>query len=168
MKISELTKKLSKIKGIGYIATALAAGIALLLLNSGASDKKAPPAADKNAAFVSETEQALREMGKAVCGKSCRVRVRLSSGYSYSYACDQSVRTTYNPDGSVAEKETTLTQKSVNASGGTALVAVKETPPAVAGVAVVCKGASAADVRALRAMISALFGIDEGAVYVTN
>lgn len=168
MKINELTKRLSRVKGIGYIITALAAGVALLLLSPGASGKKMPPAADRNAAFVSETEQSLRELGKAVCGKSCRVRVRLSSGYSYSYACDQSVRTSYNPDGSVAEKETALTQKSVNVSGGTSLVAVRETPPVVAGVAVVCRGASAADARTLRTMISALFGIDESAVCVTN
>jgi len=162
-----IIQKLLKIKGIGYIALALVAGIALLLVNSG-SKEQAPPQQDKNAAFVAEAEQALCALGRKVCGVSCKAAVSISSGYCYTYASDQSVRTVYNADGTVAEKETTLTSRTVNVSGGTALVPVKETPPKVSGVVMVCRGADASAVNTLCSMISALYGLDSTAIFVTN
>ena len=167
MKANSIFTRLMKTKGIGYIAVALIAGIALLVINLGGGESKAP-SADKNAHYASEAEAALEELGRTLCGVKCQAKVRLGGGYSYTYACDQSVRTSYNPDGSVAEKEATLNNRTVNTSGGTSLVAVKETPPYVAGVVMVCKNATASDISALKAMISALYGLEDGAIFVTN
>ena len=168
MKANAFIEKLLKTKGVGYVIIALVAGIALLVLNIGGEKPSATAEQDKNALYASEAEQALESLGRSVCGVKCSARVRLGTGYTYSYASDQSVRTVYNADGSVAEKETTLNNRAVNVSGGTALVAVKETPPSVVGVVMVCKGGTAADISALKSMISALYGLDEQAIYVTN
>ncbi len=164
--VKSILQKLLKIKGVGYIALALAAGVALLIINTGGSPQK--PSVDKNAAFVAETEKTLTELGRSVCKVKCIAAVSISHGYSYSYASDQSVRTRYNADGTVAEKESTLTGRTVNADGGTAMVPVKETPPKVNGVAMVCVGASVSDVNALKAMVMALYGLAEENVFVTN
>ncbi len=161
-----IVQRLLKIKGIGYIALALVAGVALLVMNTGS--KTEAPAADKNAAFVAETEKTLSDLGRSVCKVKCVAAVSVSHGFSYSYASDQSVRTRYNADGSIAEKESTLTGRTVNADGGTAMVPVKETPPKVSGVAMVCVGASVSDINALKAMIMALYGLAEENVFVTN
>lgn len=158
-------EKLMKIKGIGYIVLALVAGVALLLVNTG---QTLPPTEDKNAAFTEKTEAALCELGKKLCGVKCVAAVSVSGGYTYTYASDQSVRTVYNSDGTVAEKEATLTGKTVSVSGGTTLVPVKETPPKISGVAMVCRGASPANVKALKEMIRSLYSLDEECIFVTN
>ena len=160
--------RLLKIKGIGYILLALAAGVALLLIRGGGSAAPQAQAADTAASFAHAAETRLEALGYSVCGVKCSAAVNLKSGYRYSYACDQSVKTTYNPDGSVASKETTLTNRTVTVSGGTALVAVKESPPEVEGIAVVCTGASSAAAEKLRALIAALYGLDEADIFVTN
>lgn len=159
-------QRLRKIKGIGYIVMALAAGIALLLLNTG--DGTAEVKEDKNHAFVEKTEAELCSIAKELCGVKCKAAVSISGGYQYTYASDQSVRSVYNADGSIAEKETTVNGRTVNVNGGTAMVQVKETPPKISGVALVCSGASAADVSALKALVIALYGLDEDSVFVTN
>lgn len=164
--IKETIQRLTKIKGIGYVALALIAGVALLLTNGGAKAETA--VADKNALFVENAEETLAALGKKVCGVKCVAAVSVSGGYTYTYASDQSIRTVYNTDGTVAEKEATLTEKTVNRDGGTALVPLKESPPKISGVAVVCGGASASDVRVLKELILALYGLEEQNVFVTN
>jgi len=159
-------QRLLKIKGIGYIVLALAAGVALLLINTGGGAPKAEE--DKSYAFVKAREAELCELARELCGVKCKAAVSISGGYQYTYASDQSVRSVYNADGSIAEKETTLSGRTVNVNGGTAMVRVKETPPKISGVALVCTGASAADISALKAMITALYALEEEAVFVTN
>lgn len=167
MKAEPVFKRLIKTKRMGYLALVLIAGVALLFISRGGDGKTDAPA-DKNALYAAQTEAALEELGRSLCGVKCRAKVRLSAGYGYSYACDQSVRTSYNPDGSVAEKETAVNNRTVNQNGGTALVPVKETPPCVASVVMVCKNASAADAAALKSMIAALYGLDEGFIFIAN
>ncbi|MBQ3081316.1 MAG: hypothetical protein IJC49_02570 [Clostridia bacterium] len=164
--LKETLQKLTKIKGIGYVALALIAGIALLLVNTGEGAEL--PVEDKNTVFIENAEKTLRDLGGKVCGVKCVAAVSVSGGYTYTYASDQSVRTVYNADGTVAEKEATLTGKTVNLNGGTSLVPLKESPPKISGVAVVCRGASANDVKALKVMIQALYGLEEQSVFVTN
>ncbi len=164
--MNSLIQRLLKIKGIGYIAMALVAGIALLLINTG--DSAPTVTQDKNQAFVRAREAELCELAGQLCGVKCKAAVSIRGGYQYTYASDQSVRSVYNSDGTVAEKETAITGRTVNVSGGTAMVPVKETPPDIKGVAIVCPKASAADLSALKAMVMALYGLDEKAVFVTN
>lgn len=167
MKKDGFFAKLTKIKGIGYIALALAAGIGLLLLggNGGEDDE---PQSNATALFVKQAESSLAKLGEEICGTDCTAAVYVSVGYCYSYASDQSVRTSYNSDGTVAEKETTLTNRTVNTDGGTALVAVKETAPQIKGVAVVCRGASDSKLQKLKSLIMALYSLEADAVFVTN
>lgn len=168
MTANGLIGRLLKIKGIGYIALALIAGVGLLLINTGGSDTSAATAADKTAAFIAAEEQTLAGLGQSVCGVSCKAAVSVSGGYTYTYASDQSVRTVYNPDGTVAEKETSLTGKAVTTNGGTSLVPVKESPPRVSGVVMVCSGASLGDISTLKSMVKALYGLEDTAIFVTN
>lgn len=167
MKLSDLFSRLLKTKGIGYIAVALIAGIALLLINFGGGEE-VTPVADRSACFASEAEASLERLAQTLCGVKCRAKVRLGGGYSYSYACDQSVRTTYNADGSIAEREVTLTNCTVNSGNGTALVTLRESPPQIAGVVIVCTNATASDISAVKAMVKALYALEDGAVFVTN
>ncbi len=167
MKIGAVFGKALKIKGIGYIIIALVAGIALLLM--GGSKKEEPAvSADRAAEYVSQQESQLCAIGRRICGVDCVAVVHIASGYTYSYAGDQSLRTVYNPDGTVAEKEISLTNRTVNTEDGTSLVAVKESTPYVKGVAMVCTGASDADINALKKLIMALYSLKENAVFVTN
>lgn len=167
MKIGEIIVKLKKVKGVGYILIALVAGIALLLMGGGDEEEQSTcpnPAAE----YVAVQEARLADMGYRICGVECAAAVYVSSGYTYSYAGDQSLRTVYNADGSVAEKEISLTNRTVNTKDGTALVASKESTPPVKGVAVVCTGASAEDAERLKGLIMALYSLKAEAVFVTN
>lgn len=159
--------KLLKVKGIGYMAIALVAGIALLLMGRGGNDTEKVEL-DRNALYAAAQEERLCAMGKEICGVGCGAAVIVGSGYTYSYAGDQSLRTVYNADGTVAEKEISLTNRTVNTKEGTALVAVRESAPTVKGVAMVCRGASDSDTMALKQLIMALYSLKEEAVFVTN
>ncbi len=166
MKKDGIIEKLKKIKGIGYIGIALIAGIALIFLGGEKETENVP--ADRGAEFVTREEARLRDMGRDICGVECTAAVYAASGYTYSYAEDQSLKTVYNADGTVAEREVTLTNRTVNTDGGTALVPIKENTPSVKGVAMVCVGASEADMSALKSLIMALYSLKEDAVFVTN
>ncbi len=167
MKISEILGKFTKIKGVGYIVLALAAGIILLFVGSDDSTEDSP-ASDPAAEYVAEQEARLCDMGRRLCGVECTAVVYVSGGYTYSYAGDQSLRTVYNADGSVAEKEISLSKRTVNTKDGTALVPVKESTPSVKGVAVVCTGASEEDAESLKQLIMALYSLKAESVFVTN
>lgn len=158
--------KLVGIKGIGYIVLALVAGIGLLLIGGG--DEEPTTLSDPTRVYVENAEKRLADLGEEICGVDCKAAVYVAVGYSYSYANDQTVRTTYNPDGTVAEKETALTNRTVNTDGGTALVAVKETTPQIKGVAVVCPDAEQSKLQTLKSLIMALYSLESDAVFVTN
>lgn len=161
-----MLERLKKIKGIGYIVLALVAGLALLII--GGNGEPSTPVADPGADYVAAAEAEIAALGKKVCGVSTSAAVSLSAGYTYSYAADQRVRTSYNADGTVAEKEIEQELRQVSTNGGTALVPVRETPPRVNGVAVVCPGAEASRVQTLKRLIMALYSLEETAVFVTN
>ncbi len=157
--------KLGKIKGFGFILLALALG--LYLLTAGGKEDKAVET-DSTADYVRQTEARLAELGKKLCGVNCAVAVSVDSGYRYSYACDQTVTVTYNPDGTVADRETVLTNRTVSSGGTTALVPVKTSVPDICGVAIVCKGASVSDAERLRQLVAALYSLEERNIFVTN
>ncbi len=165
MKEGSFFGRLAKIKGFGYIVLALIAGVALLLMRGGDTPEEV---ADSAAEYVAAVEARLEELGNAVCGTECAAAVYIESGYRYSYACDQSVSVSYNPDGTVASKDTNLTTRTVNTESGTSPVLLKASTPKIGGVAIVCRGASAANTSRLRLLVSTLYGLPEEAVYVTN
>lgn len=161
-----IIERLKKIKGIGYILLALVAGLALLLMGGGdGGTEEKPSPADE---YLAAAEAEIAALGKRVCGVNTVAAVSASAGYTYSYAADQRVRTAYNPDGTVAEKEIEQSLRSVNTKDGTALVPVREAPPRIQGVAVVCAGADANRVQTLKKLIMALYSLEETAVFVTN
>ncbi len=165
MKEGSVFSRLVRIKGFGYIVLALVAGVALLLMRGGDAPAEQT---DSTAEYVAQAEERLCALGKAVCGGDCTAVVYVESGYRYSYACDQSVSVTYNSDGTVAGKETNLTNRTVNTENGTSPVLLKASTPKIGGVAIVCKGASAANIGRLRSLVASLYGLSEDAVYVTN
>ena len=163
--MSEGLGKIGKIKGIGYIVLALAVGVMLLIFNGG---EEKEPVKDSVESYTESVEKRLCSLAESLCGVECRVALNIESGYKYSYACDQTVTVSYNPDGSVASRETVLTNRTVNTDGGTALVPVKTSTPKVCGVAIVCDGASLADVSRLKTLVAALYSLDESAIFVTD
>ena len=165
MKNEGALAKLGKIKGIGYIAIALAAGLVLLLMGGGEEETVST---DRTALYVEEQRKSLEALGEEICGVDCKAAVYISEGFGYSYAEDQNLKISYNADGTVAEKETALTNRTVNTDGGTALVAVKETTPQIKGVAVVCPDAEQSKLQTLKSLIMALYSLESDAVFVTN
>ncbi len=166
MKEDSLPKKLTKIKGFGYIVLALIAGVALLLMRGG--DETPTVKTDSTAEYIARAESRLCKLGKAVCGTECTAVLYVESGYRYSYACDQSVSVSYNADGSVAGKESSVTNHTVNTEDGTAPVLLQTNMPKISGVAMVCRGATAANINRMRTLVATLYGLDENNVYVTN
>ncbi len=160
-----LLGKIGKIKGIGIILLVLALGV--LLLTAGGGDEKTVPT-DAAAEYARQAEARLAELGKRLCGVSCVAAVSLDGGYRYSYACDQTVTVSYNPDGTVADRETVLTNRTVSSGGSTTLVPVKTATPRISGVAIVCKGASLGDAERLRQLVAALYSLDGSEIFVTN
>ena len=165
MKEGSFFGRIAKIKGFGYIVLALLAGVALLMIRGGDTEQTLT---DSTAEYVANAEKRLEELGKAVCGTECTAVLYIESGYRYSYAGDQSVSVTYNADGTVAGKETNLTTRTVNTENGTSPVLLKASTPQIGGVAIVCKGASAANINRLRSLVATLYGLAEDSVYVTN
>ncbi|MBQ7048016.1 MAG: hypothetical protein IJN86_03620 [Clostridia bacterium] len=165
MKNEGALAKLGKIKGIGYIAIALAAGLVLLLMGGGEEETVST---DRTALYVEEQRKSLEALGEEICGVDCKAAVYISEGFGYSYAEDQNLKISYNADGTVAEKEISLTKRTVNTKDGTALTAVKESTPKIKGVAVVCDGADDSSTASLKRLITALYSLEEGAVFVTN
>lgn len=170
MKGEAKLKGLLRIKGIGYIALALFAGIALLLFSGNGEDsnrnlQSVPSSED----YATELERDAERLIRAIDGvKSCTVAITLESGYHYHYAYDQRVNLSYAEDGTVTGKQTETSYKTVTADGDSALVLVKEVTPTVKGAAVVCKGISDGKAAEIKVMLSALFGIDEGRIHIEN
>lgn len=170
MKGDAKLKGILKIKGIGYIALALFAGIALLLFSGNGEKsnqvlKNVPTAED----YAAELERDAERLIHAIDGvKSCTVVITLESGYHYHYAYDQRVNLSYAEDGTVTGKQTETSYKTVTADGDSNLVLVKEVTPTVKGAAVVCKGISDGKAAEIEVMLSALFGIDEERIHIEN
>ena len=89
--------------------------------------------------------------------KECRVVITLEKGYEYVYASDQRARG--SGDSREVEKTYVLAAESNP-------VLLRETPPVVAGVAVVCRGASYETQYRIIELMCALFDIGSNRISV--
>ena len=158
---------LTKSKSFLYIALALAAGIALLLLpgtgGTESTTESAPSSAEYTAALEKKDASLISELDGV---KDCSVAITLAAGYEYLYASDGRVSHTYGESGALLGDEETREYIFATTDGNTQPVVISERMPTVEGVAVVCKGASAATEQKIISLLSALFNIKSNKISV--
>lgn len=166
MRADELLEKLKKLfsrKGFGFVAMGLAAGVILLLLpkNESKIEQPTPSAEITSTEYCLMLEQKAEEMICRLDGvDSCSVFITLERGYRYVYATDQHVR---------EESDFKETEKNIVLAGngnGEEAILIEETLPTVAGVAVVCKGASYETQYRIIGLMCALFDINSNRISV--
>ncbi len=166
MSADELQKRIKALfsrKGFGIVVIGLVAGIILLLLPK--NDTEAEPVQTDSALTSAEycllLEQKAEEMICRLDGvDACSVFITLDKGYRYVYATDQRVR---EESGS---KETEKTIVLAGNGNGENAILIEETLPTVAGVAVVCKGASYETQYRIIGLMCALFDINSNRISV--
>ena len=144
------------------IAAAVFAAALLLLLRSPSED-----AEDAGSGFVYSSAEEYRaclqsevaQLAKSVTGKSCGVIITLERGYEYLFASNQQV--SENGSGSDSKREYVF-------AGGNAPVLIEERMPKVCGVAIVCRGITAAEEYKLIKLVSALFDLPTNRIGVMD
>ena len=158
---------LTKSKSFLYIVLALAAGVALLLLpGSGGTESKtvsAPSASEYTAALEKKVASLIGELDGV---KDCSVAITLAAGYEYLYASDGRISHTYDESGALLGDEETREYIFAATDGNTQPVVISERMPTVEGVAVGCKGATAATEQKIISLLSALFNIKSNKISV--
>lgn len=166
MKLSELRgrfKALSGKKGFSFVALGLIAGILLLIMPD--TDSRAEESIEITQSLSSEYCASLEEKAKRLIlslpdVKSCEVFITLESGYCFVYATDQHVNETEH--GKETEKNIVLAGN----GNGEEPILIKESMPAVAGVAVVCAGADYQTQYRIIELMCALFDIKSNRISV--
>ncbi len=146
--------KLFKMKGVGFIFLAFAAGIILLLLPS----EKKEAEANVKESYVEILEENLKSILESATGRKCSVMITVDGGFSYSYAANDKLITSYNESG-IASKNVSREYVITTKNGDESLVVLREIPPDVVGVAVVCKNGDEKDKEEIISIICALFDI---------
>lgn len=160
----EKLKKLFGTKSGAFIIIGILAGVALLLIPSETKQTEItePDGEVINSVDYCETlEQKAEELILRLPEvKDCSVFITLESGFRYIYATDQHV---YEESGS---KQTDKTIVLADGTDGETAILVEETMPKIAGVAVVCEGASYETQRRIIDLICALFDIKSNRISV--
>ncbi len=167
MKPENIGKKIKELlgkKGMGFIALGLVAGVLLLMFPS--SKESGETSLGESERLTSDEYCALLE-NKAVELISeipdvhdCKVFITLERGYRYVYASDQHVRE------ETSGKETDKTIVLAGNGDGEEPILIEETMPIVAGVAVVCEGASYETQYRIIELMCALFDIKSNRISV--
>ena len=166
MKSNELLDKIKKLfdkKGFGFVFLALIAGVALMLVPSegGAEAVTDTENSQGSAEYCAILEQKAKSL---ICElpeiDDCEVFITLEKGYRYVYATDQHVKL------SGESKETDKTIVLAQGEDGEAPILIEETMPSVAGVAVVCSGASYQSQYRIIELMCALFDIKSNRISI--
>ena len=161
--IFEKLKKLASVKGFGLIVLGITAGFALMLFPS---ESENAPIQESQTAITGTDYCALLESKaqKLICGlpevEECSVFITLDTGYQFIYATDQHIRESGDA------KETDKTIVLAGNGNGESPILVRETLPTVAGVAVVCNGASYETQYQIIELLCALFDIKSNRISV--
>lgn len=158
-------------RGVDDSAFALAligvcAGLALLLIpSSGGKSEQAGTgsgftARDYCAELERRAEELINELPEV---KNCRVMITPETGYKYVYATDQHLKEEGDDRRAVQSDKTVVLAES---GGGKNPVAVSETMPAVAGVAVVVRGAGYEPRYRVIELMCALFNVKSNRISV--
>lgn len=166
MKSNELFEKIKKLfdkKGFGFVFLALIAGIALMLIPSDGTEiqendkQKSLTSFDYCALLENKAKSLICELPEI---DDCEVFITLEKGYRYVYATDQHVKE------SGENKETDKTIVLAQGEDGEAPILIEETMPCVAGVAVVCSGASYQTQYRIIELMCALFDIKSNRISI--
>lgn len=167
MKFEKIQKRLSDTfgkKSIAFIALLLVAGLLLLFIPSSESKDSADPETDSvltSAEYCALLEEkAVRLISEIPDVHHCKVFITLERGYRYVYATDQHVREDDN--GKQIDKTIVLAGN----GKGEEPIMIEETMPSVAGVAVVCEGASYETQYRIIELMCALFDIKSNRISV--
>ncbi len=149
---------------MGLIAVLLVVGILLLLIPSGDGNTDTKPesntlisSSEYCAHLENKAETLIKELPDV---KDCSVFITLERGYRYVYATDQHVR----EEASGKETDKTIVLK--REGNDEAPILIEETMPSVAGVAVVCRGASYETQYRIIELMCALFDIKSNRITV--
>ena len=159
----EKIKKLLGMKGFGFVAIGILAGLLLMVLPSDSQEAETSKnetvisSAEYCAMLESKAEDLIKSLPEV---KDCSVFITLESGYRYIYATDQHVR---EASGS---KETDKTIVLAGNGNGENPILIEESMPSVAGVAVVCGNADYRTQYRIIELMCALFDIESNRISV--
>lgn len=160
----EKLKKLFGTKSGVFIIIGILAGVALLLIPSETKqtettepDGEAITSVEYCASLENKAEELILRLPEV---DACSVFITLETGFRYIYATDQHVYEESN------SKQTDKTIVLANNANGETAILVEETMPRIAGVAVVCEGASYETQRRIIDLICALFDIKSNRISV--
>lgn len=163
MQLKSLFERISKIKGVGYLAVGLVAALLLMLWPSDSTPQVEPASANEyRLALESEAEEVLSRLEGV--GK-CHVMITIEYGYEYVYASNQKANTVYNADGSILSVQN---EKTYFSSGDGNTLLLRQKMPTVTGIAVVCPGAGGDARLKIVSALSALFGIGSNRISVQS
>ena len=148
--------KLLKIKGVGFILLAFAAGVILLLMPTGSEEVKSDTT--EFSSYATRLKVELEELLENATGRKCSVMLSFETGYSYVYAVDERLDTSYGDKG-MTSKSVSKEYVTVTKDGREAPVIIKETPPQVKGVAIVCKKGTEVDRENIISTVVSLFDL---------
>ena len=169
--IAGTISRAAKSKGFVFAVIGVFAGLMLLLMpsNSSSSDTQTESAPARYTAeeYCAALEQKAESLINELDGVSgCKVVITLSEGYRYIYATDQHVS-----EQSSAESHSKQTDKTIvlaENDGNKNPSLISETMPAVAGVAVVCRGAGYETKYRIIELMCALFDIKSNRISVQS
>ncbi|MBP5755014.1 MAG: hypothetical protein J6W93_04135 [Clostridia bacterium] len=148
---------------VAVIAAAALAALLLLLArspSSGTAQSESGISYSSSEEYRAKLQSEVAELVEGVTRKSCSVVITFERGYEYIYAANQqSVQDTGG--GSDLRREYVL-------AGGSAPVLVEERMPKVCGVAIVCRGITAAEEYKIIKLVSALFDLPTNRIGVTD
>lgn len=156
-------KTLGGKKGVGAVALMLAAGLLFMLLpqSNGETEQVSSTPQMSSQEYCALLEEKAESLICELSGvKDCRVVITLECGYQYIYATDQHVRE------ESSGKQTDKTVVLANGDGGETAILLRETMPAVSGIAVVCRGASYETQYRIIELLCALFDIKSNRISV--
>lgn len=151
-------------KGMGFVVLGIFAGLLMLMVPSNEHSAENAVSAEKiisSGEYCELLESKAVELIKELPDvRDCKVFITLDRGFRYVYATDQHVR----EEGSGKETEKTVVL--AKEGNGESPLLVEETMPSVAGVAVVCRGASYETQYRIIELMCALFDIKSNRITV--
>lgn len=154
--MTKLTK-IFKIKGIGFILLAFAAGIILLLMPEEKEETYSTHLSSSQ--YGNALEKSLEKLLKSATGHECKVMISLTQGYSYTYATNEKLDSIYS-NGEVTSKTVSKEYVIISSGGNEQLVVLKENLPKIKGVAIVCKKGDNADKDEIISIVCSLFELE--------
>ena len=165
-----ILKKIMKIKGIGYIALAVAAAIMILCLPSEKeSAENRSPKADAFDEYASALERETESILAKISGVGeCKVMITFENGFAYSYAADQTLQQSFGDNGKVLSSSAEKRYITVNSGGTSSPVELKKTMPKISGIAVICPKASDSTRLTVTETVKALFNLSSNRISVQS